>query len=494
MGRARRAHPGRAARGQPGRELEPGRRLEGHVGARRRGRATASRLAARRRRSPGRSRRCARPTPGPPPRAASQQAPTATAATAVRRAVTGAEPDRGVAVLDRPLQRAGRGHRAPPRRPLPPAARGPAVDEATRVPGAARRDGRARRRARRRARTRPRSRCSLAHDRDVRRARSRSSLDAAWENARGAREAISSEMWETLNTTHRAMSVRSTRDVGRARHEFFGWVRERAAMLAGLADSTMSRDDGWRFLLARPQPRAGRHDRRGCSRPATARAGGRRAGRPLCGAAPRTRRTCAPTGARSTRRRRSSSCSSTGSSRGRCSTRSRTAEQCLGELDPSSRPGGRRRQRADGRWARCRAELEFCSVDELSTTCPGQLAACRPSAPRRARAVADRYFRETAGDRVERMSWRSAGPAHDRLPVRQGVHTSYNEARISPPDTANQFALDTRVDVSPAAHPSSYRDYWGTIVHTFDLHLRTASSSSPGPRRSRRPAPHPDER
>ena len=32
-----------------------------------------------------------------------------------------------------------------------------------------------------------------------------SSLTAAWENARGAREAISSEMWESLNTTHHTL-------------------------------------------------------------------------------------------------------------------------------------------------------------------------------------------------------------------------------------------------------------------------------------------------
>ena len=32
-------------------------------------------------------------------------------------------------------------------------------------------------------------------------------------------------------------------------HEFFRYVEERAAMFAGLADSTLSRDDGYRFLL-----------------------------------------------------------------------------------------------------------------------------------------------------------------------------------------------------------------------------------------------------
>jgi uncharacterized alpha-E superfamily protein len=75
-----------------------------------------------------------------------------------------------------------------------------------------------------------------------------SSLRGAWENARGAREAISSEMWETLNTTYRALAPGSLRASGPSQHRFFAWVRDRAATLAGLADSTLSRDDGWQFL------------------------------------------------------------------------------------------------------------------------------------------------------------------------------------------------------------------------------------------------------
>ncbi|MDQ1402501.1 MAG: hypothetical protein QOG03_817, partial [Actinomycetota bacterium] len=69
-------------------------------------------------------------------------------------------------------------------------------------------------------------------------------IEAAWENARGAREAISSEMWESLNATHLALP-----QFDRNPHAFFAWVKERSAILSGLADSTMSRDDGWRFLV-----------------------------------------------------------------------------------------------------------------------------------------------------------------------------------------------------------------------------------------------------
>lgn len=75
------------------------------------------------------------------------------------------------------------------------------------------------------------------------------SLEAAWENARGAREAVSSEMWECLNAAHQSLPAEVARAGAQAPHRFFGWVKERAAILAGLSDSTMNRDDGWRFLV-----------------------------------------------------------------------------------------------------------------------------------------------------------------------------------------------------------------------------------------------------
>jgi uncharacterized alpha-E superfamily protein len=74
-------------------------------------------------------------------------------------------------------------------------------------------------------------------------------LAAARENARGARETISSEMWECLNVTWHALSSRRKAAERLGPGLFLGFVRERAAVLAGLAESTMSRDDGWRFLV-----------------------------------------------------------------------------------------------------------------------------------------------------------------------------------------------------------------------------------------------------
>ena len=74
VGRAGRAHPGRAAGGQPGRELEPGRWVEGHVGAGRRGvdaREPAGRPPAAEVRASRRRR--AQPATGPPPERDGQQ-------------------------------------------------------------------------------------------------------------------------------------------------------------------------------------------------------------------------------------------------------------------------------------------------------------------------------------------------------------------------------------------------------------------------------------
>src|SRR5690606_2720996 len=63
-------------------------------------------------------------------------------------------------------------------------------------------------------------------------------LTAARENARRAREVISTEVWESLNTTRNQLP----RWTSSARpHEYFVWVRERAAVVWGLSSATTSR-------------------------------------------------------------------------------------------------------------------------------------------------------------------------------------------------------------------------------------------------------------
>jgi uncharacterized alpha-E superfamily protein len=72
------------------------------------------------------------------------------------------------------------------------------------------------------------------------------SLAAARENARRVREIVSTELWESLNATWTQLPVR----IGTGRpHDFFRWVRERAAVVAGIVDSATSRDETWHFMV-----------------------------------------------------------------------------------------------------------------------------------------------------------------------------------------------------------------------------------------------------
>ncbi|MDE3107344.1 MAG: transglutaminase family protein [Acidobacteriota bacterium] len=47
--------------------------------------------------------------------------------------------------------------------------------------------------------------------------------------------------------------------------------------------------------------------------------------------------------------------------------------------------------------------------------------------------------------------------------------SSYNEARMTPVSTATQRVHESRLTVSPSVHVDTYRDYFGTVVSSFDL-------------------------
>jgi len=80
------------------------------------------------------------------------------------------------------------------------------------------------------------------------------SLQAARENARRAREIVSTELWECLNTTRARMPRKVSSDKV---HDFFGWVRERSALAVGIIESATSRDEAWQFFtLGRSLERA----------------------------------------------------------------------------------------------------------------------------------------------------------------------------------------------------------------------------------------------
>lgn len=72
----------------------------------------------------------------------------------------------------------------------------------------------------------------------------------ARENARGVRDRISTELWETINRFYldlREMDIGAQLDVHP--YEVFRFARERCQMIAGVAAQTMARDDGYRFIL-----------------------------------------------------------------------------------------------------------------------------------------------------------------------------------------------------------------------------------------------------
>jgi uncharacterized alpha-E superfamily protein len=75
------------------------------------------------------------------------------------------------------------------------------------------------------------------------------SLQMARENARSQRGAVTSEMWESLNTTW--LEIRNTTYSKLQRQgigEFFEWVKMRSHLFRGVTFGTMLRDEGYRFI------------------------------------------------------------------------------------------------------------------------------------------------------------------------------------------------------------------------------------------------------
>ena len=67
------------------------------------------------------------------------------------------------------------------------------------------------------------------------------------------------------------------------------------------------------------------------------------------------------------------------------------------------------------------------------------------------------------------MTWRIAIRHVTGYEYERPVTSSYNEARITPISNDRQLALESAVDVSPAVSVYRYWDWWGTLVHSFDL-------------------------
>ncbi|MFY9783054.1 MAG: transglutaminase family protein [Acidimicrobiales bacterium] len=74
----------------------------------------------------------------------------------------------------------------------------------------------------------------------------------------------------------------------------------------------------------------------------------------------------------------------------------------------------------------------------------------------------------TDGERSARFKIRHVtGFSYDGV-----ADSSYNEARMTPPTLTRQRVLESSMSVHPFAVQSTYRDYFGTIVTTFDLQER----------------------
>ncbi len=76
-----------------------------------------------------------------------------------------------------------------------------------------------------------------------------SSVRAARENARAVRGTLTSELWQTLNSTWLEMRVAGMRSASAAEMgDFFEWVKHRSNLTRGVIQSTMLRDEAWHFI------------------------------------------------------------------------------------------------------------------------------------------------------------------------------------------------------------------------------------------------------
>ncbi|MFN8017671.1 MAG: transglutaminase family protein [Acidimicrobiales bacterium] len=69
------------------------------------------------------------------------------------------------------------------------------------------------------------------------------------------------------------------------------------------------------------------------------------------------------------------------------------------------------------------------------------------------------------------MTWRLQVAHTTRYRYSAPVLQSYNEARLEPRSDRHQAVLSSRVEVEPATRVVRHVDYWGSVVHHFDLQV-----------------------
>ena len=299
------------------------------------------------------------------------------------------------------------------------------------------------------------------------------SLAAARSNARSARDAVSSELWEALNLTFLRIDEQCRRARRTGPHLFFQWVRERTALVAGTADSTMSRDEGWLFLvLGRSIERVDM-----TARLITTRAVSRAAGPSW----PTLLRSCGAYEAylRTYRGRVSERTAAEFLLLDRLFPRSMffalsAAEECLGMLDNAEGRLGSTDQ-AHRLLGRARTGLEYRGVDEMLSdltgtagidpAAPAPRQPCRwaPVLPARGASPGSERAPDESANRsgIAPMTWRVRVRHRTGYSYDGKVKSSYNEARLTPLTDPNQTTLDSRLEISPSASTYRYRDYWG---------------------------------
>lgn len=223
-----------------------------------------------------------------------------------------------------------------------------------------------------------------------------SALGSARESARRARETLSVPMWEAINTTYRA--IPSGHFQAQRAPGIFQWVRERAALINGTADATMTRDEGWHFLmLGRCVERADMTSRLVATAALTPGAGG-----PWTS----TLRACGGYEAflRTYRGLETERAAAEFLLLDRLFPRSvvfalTRAEQCLDNLESSDRRAGFQNE-AQRLLGRTRTELEYRSLSDVVADLPHEMERLQRTCALATDAVTRRYF---AG--AEAMTW-----------------------------------------------------------------------------------------
>jgi hypothetical protein len=301
-------------------------------------------------------------------------------------------------------------------------------------------------------------------------------LLTAHENARRAREVISSEMWICLNATRNDLTTQRVRASRVGPASYLHFIRERSALFAGLTDATISHDEAWWYLvLGRSLERIDMTARLLESRLLAEEH------------SPDWLTLLRAAGAMESYLR-----VTTGGSDPQAIAAFLHARRGLSSLGlPLTQHGRPLSARVD----QCRHRSS--AVNQARRTIRTAQTRLEYSEPRRARRTRRAYWRcsskparwptiksprtsfatwSPSPGRARRECEPHARPAQFQIRHVTGFNyggfaeSSYNEARMTPQSSSTKKSSSASLRVTPGAVQSTYRDYFDTIVTTFDLH------------------------